>query len=466
MSMGVINYCHGDRLAWWQMRAFPKAHQPFGVGLLVLICGLAPCIRGQTLEILQQVRMGTTGKLIQASDGFFYGRRVVDGVIFRMTAEGGVTDLVNPGGSHESGALVEARDGSFYGTTAAGGASGYGMVFKMTAAGNLTPLANFDGANGSYPEGALMQGSDGNFYGTTYSGGDLTQGNGRGLGTVFKMTPEGALTTLVKFKFTNGALPNAGLIEGCDGDFYGTTESGGTFLTAKGSYQGTIFKVTPNGTLTTLVKFNYSNGSDPRGALVQGSDGNFYGTTATGGAFGNGTVFKMTPAGALTTLVSFESNGEPWTELALGRDGNFYGVTWGASSGERGSVFRVTPSGKLSTLIDFAGSSAAEPEVAVTFGRDGNLYGSTYAGSAGGTIFRIIMPPLQPASLPPLQIVRSGDSILLSWPATAGSSILEMASTLARQTWMPLQTVPVQIGDEQVVTVDITSENQFFRLRK
>src|SRR5581483_11055541 len=152
----------------------------------------------------------------------------------------------------------------------------------------LTNLVSFNGTNGANPEATLIQGVDGNFYGTTYNGGT----NG-GYGTVFQVTPNGVLTTLVSFNNTNGANPSAALVQGTDGNFYGTASNGGT----NGNY-GTVFQVTANGALTTLVSFNNTNGANPSAALVQGTDGNFYGTTSNGGTNGGyGTVFQMTPNG-------------------------------------------------------------------------------------------------------------------------------------------------------------------------
>jgi uncharacterized repeat protein (TIGR03803 family) len=169
----------------------------------------------------------------------------------------------------------------------------------MTPAGVLTRLVEFSGANGENPAGGLVQGTNGNFYGTTSIGGNLSLNAGYGFGTVFKMTPGGALTTLVSFNLTNGYNPTAALVQGSDGNFYGTTTGGGAGV------GGTVFKMTPAGVLTTLVSFNGANGSQPSAGLVQGSDGNFYGTAEYGGANGLGTVFQVTTNGTLTTLVSF-----------------------------------------------------------------------------------------------------------------------------------------------------------------
>ena len=190
---------------------------------------------------------------------------------------------------------------AFYGTTENNGSgSSVGTVFRVTPAGVLTTLVNFNGANGQYPWAGLVLGSDRNFYGTTQTGGNS------GVGTVFKMTPAGVLTTLVNFTGANGSGPYAGLVLGSDGNFYGTTSYGGP------NDLGTVFQMTPAGVLTTLVNFTGANGHGPYAGLVQGSDGNFYGTTVGGGANDLGTVFKMTPAGVLTTLVSFNgSSGAP-----------------------------------------------------------------------------------------------------------------------------------------------------------
>ena len=168
---------------------------------------------------------------------------------------------------------------------------------QVGRAQTLMTLANFVGPNGANPLFApLAQGTDGNLYGTTQAGGAHQKG------TVFKVTPAGTLTTLYSFcgqSCGDGSAPFAGLLLGKDGNFYGTTELGGT------NNEGTVFKITPLGTLTTLHSFNIQDGSNPYAGLVQATDGNFYGTTQSGGAHLLGTVFRITPRGALTTLHSF-----------------------------------------------------------------------------------------------------------------------------------------------------------------
>jgi len=177
---------------------------------------------------------------------------------------------------------------------------GAGTIFKITPGGVLTTVVSFNGTNGSHPYAGLIQATDGNFYGTTYNGGADYTTPSSGSGTAFKLTPDGVLTTLVFFNGTNGSRPYAGLAQGSDGNFYGTTVLGGV------NDNGTVFRLTPGGGLTTLVSFNGMNGSRPFARLVQGSDGNFYGT-ADGGGLGGGTIFRLVEPFAIKKIVA--SNG-------------------------------------------------------------------------------------------------------------------------------------------------------------
>src|SRR5271165_1737062 len=257
----------------------------------------------------------------------------------------------------------------------------------------LTTLATFAGTNGANPQSTLIQGIDGNLYGTTYNGGANKNCADGGCGTVFKVTPGGMLTTLYSFcakaNCTDGAFPWAGLVQGIDGNFYGITTGGGA------RQAGTVFKITPAGMLTTLYSFcskgGCSDGANPRGALVQGTDGNFYGTTS-----GN-TIFKITPEGMLTTLHTFNGTdgSEPYAGLLQASDGNFYGTTsQGGGNKSGGTVFKITPSGMLTTLYSFCsqmGCTDGEgPSGVLAQGIDGNFYGTTGEGGTGvGTVFKI-----------------------------------------------------------------------------
>ena len=208
--------------------------------------------------------------------------------------------------------LVQATNGDFYGTAGGGGAYGGGTVFKITPGGALTTLYSFCSqsgcTDGNYPEAGLVQATNGDFYGTTAGGGANACQYNDGCGTIFKMTPGGTLTTLYSFcaqtGCPDGEYPN-GLVQATNGDFYGTTCCGGAH-----GYYGTIFKITPGGTLTTLHSFCAQTGCpDGRipysGALIQASNGDLYGTASEGGAADQGTVFKITPGGTFTTLYSF-----------------------------------------------------------------------------------------------------------------------------------------------------------------
>ena len=207
------------------------------------------------------------------------------------------------------------------------------------------------------PQGKLVQGADGSFYGTTSDGG------ASGQGTIYKLSADGTLTTVFHFAGANGSTPKAGLILASDGSFYGTTSKGGDGY-------GTVFKMTTAGQVATVGTFGGADGSDAQAAVVEGPDGNFYGTTSGGGSLAKGTVFTITPEGTLTTLVSFTGpNGsEPQAELVIGNDGNFYGTTFKggseSSSGVSGygTVFRITlirrgefVFGRWHSFQDFAG---------------------------------------------------------------------------------------------------------------
>ena len=326
--------------------------------------------------------------VIQASDGNFYGTTYVggsssDGAVFKLTPGGTLTALCSFSGSNGQlpfSGVVQGIDGNLYGTTFSGGSSGNGTMFEATPGGMLTSLYSF-GASGSGPVAGLIQGSDQNFYGVTSDAGTST------MGTVFKITPTGSLTTLVTFTDTNGAYPEANLIVGSDGNFYGTTLDGGTVN------DGTVFKMTSGGSLTTLCSFTGSNGQQPfRGGLLLGSDGNYYGTTREGGSVGDGTVFKMTPGGTLTTLCSFTgTNGSsPYAGVVQGADGNFYGTTYSGGSSGDGTVFMVTPGGSLTTIYTFTGTNGSSPEAGLLLASDGNMYGTTYSGGSlgSGTVFK------------------------------------------------------------------------------
>ena len=371
-----------------------------------------------------------TAGLVQGADGNFYGTASGGGTggvgtAFNISASGTLTPLHSfdiSDGLNPYAPLVLANDGNFYGTTATGGSLTLGNVFKMTPSGMVSQVYSFCFQGQGCPEGSiplagLVQGTDGNLYGVTQDGGnDSCSGSGGpGCGVVFMLTTGGTLTVLHAFAGMDGASPYSGLTQGADGNFYGTTQFGGTgnnnsCIENSGIGCGTVFKITPSGTLTTLYEFcsqpNCTDGYGPQSGLVQAADGNFYGTTHWGGTatIGNGTIFRITPSGALTTLhkfVGYPNDGaNPIGGLIQATDGNFYGTT--PSAGAHflgGTIFRMTPSGGLATLYSFCALSHCDdgsaPYGTLLQATDGNLYGTTSMGGVGcnggfcGTVFKL-----------------------------------------------------------------------------
>jgi uncharacterized repeat protein (TIGR03803 family) len=357
--------------------------------------------------------------LAQSTNGNFYGTTTENGpdnllsgngIVFKLSTNGALSTLYffgdpNPNGATPAAGMALGSDGSFYGTTVYGGTNkgSFGTVFKLTTNGTQIVLASFNGTNGAYPQAGLVRGADGNFYGTAAYGGTNNLPSG-GDGTVFRVATNGTLTVLAFFNFTNGANPMAGLVQGPDGNFYGTTENGGTNDVASGG-DGTIFKVTTNGVLTRLVSFNGTNGANPIAGLVLGPDGNFYGTTQYGGTNniangGDGTVFRVTTNGTLTRLCSFNvANGaNPAAGLTLATNGLLYGTTqYGGANdvlyGGDGTVFSITTNRILTTLHSFAnGSDGAYPTSPLLLGYDGNFYGSSSGGVSSAGVFFEITP--------------------------------------------------------------------------
>ena len=289
--------------------------------------------------------------LFLSPSGTFYGTTTQDlvnhgGTVYSITAAGRVTTLHSfTGGGGEGtpyGPVIEAN-GDFYGITALGGSAQDGTTYKLTPGGTLTTLYTFNGNNGEQvglvPEG-LLQAPNGALYGLTPFG---TQ-NSNTCGTIFKMSPKGATTTLYNFENTSaqGCEPADGLVLGPGGDFYGTALSGGP------ANDGTIFKMSPSGTLTVLYNFcsesNCADGSTPNAGMTLGTDGNLYGTTIFGGATNGGTIFQITPGGTFNVLYSFCSqtgcaDGESsYSGLIQATDGNFYGTTSSGGGGNNGGT--------------------------------------------------------------------------------------------------------------------------------
>ena len=280
--------------------------------------------------------------------------------------------------------LTQGLDGNLYGTASSGGTSGLGTVFKATPAGTVTTIYNFDSTHGAVPYAGLVLGTDGNFYGITSQG----PGSFGGFGTVFQVTPGGVLATLHGFQYSDGAFPKAALVQGTDGKFYGTTTYGGNYGL------GTIFRISSQGLLSTVHNFGYL--PQPLAALVEGTDGNFYGSTANGGRYKCcGVVFEISPDSLLNSLHEFgrTDGAHPEAALVKGNDGKFYGTTAAGGANGYGTVFRIGAFGVggFATVHSFAYSEGYEPASGLIQASDGNFYGTTLQeGASGcGTLFRI-----------------------------------------------------------------------------
>ncbi len=352
------------------------------------------------------------GSLVQGFDGNLYGASQFGGggcfgegcgTVFKLTPGGSLSLLYNfctgcTAGYIPTGGLTLATNGQFYGTTQAP----YGTVFKITPQGKISEVHSFcsqpNCTDGASPYAGVLQATNGSFYGTTFEGGANCP-TVNGCGTVFELTPSGVFKTLYSFcsqsNCTDGKDPAANLIQGTDGNLYGTVQWGGA---CNGC--GTFFKIALGGALTTLYQFcslsNCADGSNPDGTLVQATDCNFYGTTIYGGTNNSGTIFKITPTGKLTTLHTFcsqancEDGSQPNGSLIQATDGDLYGTTGkgGAnciSSGGCGTIFKVTLQGNLTTLYSFcAQPSCADgefPDTGLTQATSGIFYGGAANGS-------------------------------------------------------------------------------------
>ena len=330
------------------------------------------------------------GALIQGTDGNIWGATLAGepglGTIFKITPGGSLTTVysfTSPYGTYPYGGLTQATDGNLYGTTMQGGIDGGGTVFKITPEGTLTDLYSFDETTGAFNPNGLVQGADGALSGTTVWGASD--------GTIFRITLDGTLTTLYGWTDAIDPYPGAGLLQATDGNFYGTTMDGG-MSTACAFGCGTIFRLTPAGTLTTMHSFSLTDGAFPQAGVIEGTDGNFYGTTAQGGASGDGTIFRITPSGTLTTLYAFSGNACACVGLVQATDGNFYGTTSAHSVSEGyGTIFKITPGGTLTTLHRLRSTDGIGPFQALVQGTDGTFYGTTVQGGAygQGTVFSL-----------------------------------------------------------------------------
>lgn len=341
-------------------------------------------------------------------------------------------------------------------------------------------VVNFDQNNGGWPEAALTQGSDGLLYGTAPGG-----GNGRA-GLIFRLNPEGGVSIVYtfcehSFECSDGENPVAPLIVGHDGAFYGTAQDGGA-RGCDGGGCGTVFRVTADGTFSVLHRFVPGEGGSPKGALIQATDGNFYGTTQQSVPMadlgGGGTIFRMTPGGRVTVLYRFtnlENDPGSWPtgSLVQASDGNLYGTTGtGGDIGCNppfgcGTVYRMTLDGAFSVMHVFEFHDGEFPYGVLLQAADGNLYGTTLVagnptcreGYGCGTIYRLDLKgnfsvahaftgPLQDGDLPYAGLIAGSDGNLYGVSTGGGSyqfgtifSIDPDGENSTRSTGLPIRTI-------------------------
>ncbi len=341
-----------------------------------------------------------TAGLLLASDQNFYGTTMQGGAhslgtVFKLTPAGALTTLHSfdqSDGAAPAASLIQGSDGALYGTTSSGGAHNNGTVYRITTSGDFSTLHTFTGLDGSNPYGPLLAGADGNFYGTTAGGGSQFSG------TVFQLTPAGALTVLHNFAGqdgpngepgNDGSFPYGSLISLGNGYVAGTTGRGGV-----ADNLGVIFTVDTAGVITEPILFDRTDGSDAFGGLILATDGNAYGLTRSGGTAGGfGVLYEFnlhqTPqSSALSVLSNFAGGGQPFCAygaLLQASDGNFYGTSNSDSNYGDGTVFEFEPaSGTLTVLVTFTGPNGSFPYSTLVQGSGGTLWGTTSAGGAYG----------------------------------------------------------------------------------
>jgi uncharacterized repeat protein (TIGR03803 family) len=355
--------------------------------------------------------IGWPGVMSQGPDGQLYDTMATYGTYnlgsaFKISTSGTYTQLYSfcgegwpcvTTGANPQGGLTFGSDGNLYGTTQSGGPNNYpgaGTIFKLTPDGAYTKLWYFtDVKDQGYPSWGVVEGQDGNYYGVNPN---VYVGT---YGAFYKMTPKGVVTAWA-FNFTDGASANLPT-QALDKSFYGTTQAGGSPT----CNCGVVYKATTAGKITVLHTFvgGATDGSRPAGALVQGNDGNFYGTTFYGGTYNKGTIFKITSKGVFTLLYSFGGFAGDGvyaiSGLTLGTDGNFYGTTLNGGKANAGLIYQVNTTGNVSILYSFCsktcndGFGSNSPLVQHT---DGLFYGNTDGNSLGGSVFFSLDMGLKP----------------------------------------------------------------------
>jgi len=414
--------------------------------------------------------------LVEDSDGVFFGVNTNGGAnnggtVYRVTSTGDFKLLhaFDPAGAGNDGysphgTLVRGADGFLYGTTTSGGTIGgypgsQGTIYRINDAGQLTIVHSFTGPEGSQPIGGLTMAADGHLYGTASYG-------GLGSGTIFRLNADNSLTTIYSFPAdgSQGAGVNAPLVQDANGSFYGSNNSSGGNTTIPDAGGGTIFQLTPDGTLTTLHYFPFYSGV---AAPNIGPDGVLYSTQH----YARDSVFHLTNTGRYLTLYDFpcycgtvDDGAEPSGPLTMARDGYIYGTTSGGGAHGVGTIYKMTLDGEVTTVYSFDTDGPNSPQTGVIEGPDGRFYGTTQnTGSVQnnpqyGAVFKITFVPEAPTG----PTVTSGDGhVQLSWTASR--------TTISYQVFVGTAaggeaTTPVVTGvtDTKVDITGLTNGTEYF----
>jgi uncharacterized repeat protein (TIGR03803 family) len=433
----------------------------------VLLTVVAPFSSGATLSNLYSFTGGADGAnpeaaLLQFTNNIFYGTAYNggaygQGTVYQVSTNGSFAPLYSLGanltgtdGYGPGSALAAGNNGNLYGTTQFGGLpepDDYGTIFEVTPSGGLTDLDAFGSDYGS-PAAGLVLDTNGYFYGATADYG------------IFQMAGDGTLETFYVLPWFPGCQNT--LLIGADDNFYGVVGNNGTY-----GY-GWVFCLVTNVGYSNIYSFTGgADGAVPDKPLIQGGDGALYGVTSGGGTDGFGTVFRLTTNGMFSVLYSFGAvtnwdgsalDGSQPNGLLQGNDGNFYGTTAAGGYNGNGTVFQLTPGGALTTLVLFNGANGANPEAALVQGNDGYYYGVTAngGGSNAGTIFKLSASPGLTA------LSQSNGMISFSCSALVGQSYqVQFTSCLNPPAWQNLGN-PIQATSSCLTITDAIGPQQCF----
>ena len=418
---------------------------------------------------LTNASSGTTlrGKLCQGSDGNMYGvtrdNGILDnGAVFMIAPDGTYTPVhlfVGTDGANPVSGLIRVGD-TFYGTTeyggigsTGGGFSGRGTLFKMgTNGSNFSVIFYFNGTNGNDVTAPPLYFGDA-LYATAAQGGQYNAG------VTLRMTTNGTLDWQYSFKGgTNGNVPASGVTDGGDGNLYGTTVSGGSHAS------GTAYRMTTNGIHALLYDFlGTTDGKDAREPLTKGRDGNVYGVTTSATAQNSGTIFRITTNGSFTTMLSFhEDQSSQLHSLTVGDDGEFYGTAFYGGDHGAGLVYRFTMNGQFTPVYSSLGGTNRDSSLnALATGSDRCLWTTTYASN---TICRLSSPLL--SEIVTQHVACDGIQTLIAMSVRDLTYQWEVSTNLKIGPWTNAGSQFVASGAYSSISVSPTNSMAFYRLRR